>query len=93
MTEFELPGNAILGLMPANNIKQLLGAVLPDPNQARGVPRCELYLIVDDPQSFHDRALLAGANELSPLEHRNWGHKVAYSLDPDGHVIAFASEE
>ena len=92
MTEFALSGNAVLGLMPESGIRRLLGAALPDPAQARGVPRSELYLVVDDPASYHARALEAGARELSPLSRRDWGHVVAYSLDPDGHVLALAAE-
>lgn len=91
MTEFELPGGAVLGLMPESGIKRLLGAALPDPAAGRGVPRAELYLLVDDPAAAHARALAAGGRELSPLLPRNWGHVAAYSLDPDGHVLAFAA--
>jgi hypothetical protein len=29
-------------------------------------------------------------NSISALEDRDWGQRVAYSLDPDGHVLAFA---
>lgn len=91
MTEFDLPGGAVLGLMPESGIRRLLGASLPDPAEARGTPRAELYLLVDDPASYHDRALAAGARELSPLLQRDWGHRAAYSLDVDGHVLAFAT--
>ncbi len=56
----------------------------------RGVPRAELYLLVEDPGSAHRRALENGARELSPLAARGWGHEAAYSLDLDGHVLAFA---
>jgi len=90
MTEFALPGGGAVGLMPEAGIKRLLGEALPDPSRANGVPRAELYLRVEDPGTFHDRALAAGARELSPLESRDWGEEVAYSLDPDGHVLAFA---
>jgi catechol 2,3-dioxygenase-like lactoylglutathione lyase family enzyme len=90
MTEFELPGGAVLGLMPEAGIRRLLGPVLPDPAQARGIPRAELYLVVPDPARFQARALAAGARELSPLALRDWGAEVAYALDPDGHVLAFA---
>jgi predicted enzyme related to lactoylglutathione lyase len=90
MTEFTLPGNAILGLMPEAGIRKLLGAALPDPAAARGTPRSEIYLVVQDPASYHRRALEAGARELSPLAARDWGHHAAYSLDPDSHVVAFA---
>jgi catechol 2,3-dioxygenase-like lactoylglutathione lyase family enzyme len=90
MTEFALPGGAVLGLMPETAITKLLGESLPDPAPAHGIPRAELYLMVADPAGCHRRALEAGARELSPLSSRNWGHEAAYSLDPDGHVLVFA---
>jgi uncharacterized protein len=92
MTEFPLPGGAVLGLMPESGIRALLGPGLPDPVLARGYPRAEIYLLVDDPSACHARALAAGGTELSPLARRDWGHLAAYSLDPDGHVLAFARE-
>lgn len=91
MTEFELGPGVRLGLMPEAGIKRLLGEVLPDPALAHGKPRAEIYLHVADPAAFHRRALQAGARELSPPLPRDWGDVVAYSLDPDGHVLAFAS--
>lgn len=90
MTEFPLPGENYLGLMPSANIKRLLGEALPDPSQADGIPRAELYLMVTAPQQYHERALAQGGRELSPLKARDWGHCVAYSCDLDGHVLAFA---
>ena len=90
MTEFTLTDGAILGLMPERGIKALLGAALNDPAAATGIPRCELYLTVDDPQAYHLRSLAAGGVELSPLLDRDWGDRAAYSRDPDGHVLAFA---
>jgi catechol 2,3-dioxygenase-like lactoylglutathione lyase family enzyme len=93
MTEFALPGGAVLGLMPEAAIERLLGSALPSPSAARGVPRAELYLVVPGPENYHARALSAGARELSPLNARSWGDHAAYSLDPDGHVLAFATED
>jgi len=90
MTELELPGGGKLGLMPERGIKKLLGPTLPDPARASGTPRCELYLLVDDPAAHHARALEEGAREIAALEERDWGDRAAYSLDPDGHVLAFA---
>lgn len=92
MTEFALPGGAVLGLMPESAIERLLGTALPSPSAARGVPRAELYFVVPEPGAFHARALAAGARELSPLGLRSWGHRAAYCLDPDGHVVAFATD-
>lgn len=90
MTEFHLNDGCVLGLMPAAGIKRLL-AKLPDPGAGK-TPRAELYVLVDDPAAFHGRALANGAQELSALAKRDWGHEAAYSLDPDGHVLAFARE-
>jgi catechol 2,3-dioxygenase-like lactoylglutathione lyase family enzyme len=92
MTEFVLCNGCVLGLMPEAGIKKLLGKHLPDPSRAGHVPRSELYLVVNDPKAYHNRALELGALELSELKERDWGHRVAYSLDPDGHVLAFAEE-
>jgi catechol 2,3-dioxygenase-like lactoylglutathione lyase family enzyme len=93
MSEFALAGGGVLGLMPEQGIRNLLGPSLPDPSSGRGVPRCELYLMVSEPAAWHSRSLAAGAKELSPLLPRNWGHLAAYSLDPNGHVLAFATVE
>lgn len=92
MTEFPLNEGAFLGLMPERGIKALLGDALPDPAHAGGTPRAELYLRVAGADAFHQRALERGARELSPLEKRDWGESVAYSLDLDGHVLAFAEQ-
>ena len=90
MTEFALNDGTVLGLMPEAGIKRLLGDSIQDPAFGHGIPRAELYLLVDEPQIYYQRALAAGVKSLSPLELRNWGDKVAYCEDPDGHVLAFA---
>ena len=89
MTEFTLGEGVVLGLMPEKGIARLLGGRI-DPSLGRGGPRAELYLVVDDALAYHRRALAAGAHELDPLSPRDWGHRVSYVLDPDGHVVAFA---
>lgn len=91
MTEFSLGPMTVLGLMPEAGIVRLLGEAITNPSLARGIPRSELYLVVEDATALHARAIAAGARELSPLTLRDWGHSVAYSLDLDGHVLAFAS--
>ena len=92
MTEFTLSENTILGLMPESGIKRLLGDKLPDPARSAGIPRSEVYLLVRRALDYHRRAIAAGAVELSSLADRDWGQRVAYSLDPDGHVLAFAEQ-
>lgn len=90
MTEFALNDGCVLGLMPEKGIKRLLGDALPDPAEANGIPRAELYLRVDDPNAFHQLAIKNGAKELSPVDRRDLGDIAGYSMDIDGHVIAFA---
>ncbi len=77
--------------MPQDGIIRLLGAAIDHPFSASHVPRAEVYLVVEDAAAFHERAIAFGVRELSPLLFRDWGDHVAYSLDPDGYVLAFAS--
>ncbi len=92
MTEFDLPGGAVLGLMPAEGIRRLLGPKLPGPAAGAGTPRAEVYILGTEPAAMLDRALGAGARLLSPVSERDWGHRAGYCIDPDGHVLAFAEE-
>lgn len=90
MTEFDLSENLKLGLMPNAGIAKILQEKTPHPDEAQGIPRCELYLKGDDVQQAYEQAIKAGAKLISPIEDRNWGDKVCYFSDPDGHIIAFA---
>lgn len=87
MTEFEL-GDWVLGIMPRAIIARLLGFLVSDSSDHTF--EGEIYLVVEDPLVFHHRAISAGARELSGLSLRDWGHQVAYCVDFDGYVIAFA---
>jgi uncharacterized glyoxalase superfamily protein PhnB len=77
--------------MPSAGIEHLLGDALGDATPVPGTARAELYLVVEDAQAYHQRALAAGACELSPWARRDWGHMAAYSIDADGYVLACAS--
>jgi uncharacterized glyoxalase superfamily protein PhnB len=90
MTEFKLGDSCILGLMPERGIKKLLSDKISDPAEARGAPRAELYLVRDDAQDLFERATKHGATNVSDFALRDWNHEVAYCLDPDGHLLAFA---
>lgn len=93
MTEFELPGGLLLGLMPEAGIRRLLpGLAALHPAPAPGA-RAELYLAVEDPAAWLKRALAAGAVLLDPARPRDWGDLVGYALDPWGHVLAFATRQ
>jgi len=90
MTEFELAPGVILGLMPEQGIARIISGPLPHPSTGAGVPRCELYLLVRDLDAAVQRAIRAGAVVVDEAADRDWGHRVAYFADPDGHVVAFA---
>lgn len=93
MTEFALMDGCVLGLMPIAGINRLLADKIKDPSKAAGIPRAEIYLYVPDPPTYIERAISAGAAELSDLKLRDWGDMAGYYADPDGHVIAFASRQ
>lgn len=90
MTEFELPGNAVLGIMPEEGIVRVLEGRIPHPQKAGGIPRSELYLFVDRPDEYYDKLVKAGGTGISMTACRSWGDEVSYGSDPDGHIVAFA---
>jgi uncharacterized glyoxalase superfamily protein PhnB len=92
MTEFILSENCKIGLMPNKGIAKILSGKTPDPATGTGIPRCELYLYVDDIQFEFDNAAQSGAKLISRIIDRDWGDKACYFSDPDGHIIAFAEK-
>lgn len=92
MTEFTISENFKLGLMPESGIVKLLGDKILSPAFGNGIPRCELYLYVDNVEEYMERALNAGAKILSEVAIRDWGDKAGYVSDYDGHIIAFAKK-
>lgn len=90
MTEFKLSENCKLGLMPNNGIAKILSDKTPHPDQGNGIPRCELYFYIKNIELEFDNAIKIGAKLISPIEERDWGDKVCYFADIDGHIIAFA---
>lgn len=92
MTEFQLTPEVKLGLMPESGIAKILNNKTPNPALANGIPRCELYIYVENPDISFKIAIQNGAKEVSKSEPRNWGDIVAYVSDIDGHIIAFAKK-
>lgn len=90
MTEFALSDGLRLGLMPETGIAKILSDKTPHPETGSGIPRCELYLYIDQIDAAFARALAAGAKHISPIATRDWGDTAGYVTDPDGHIIAFA---
>ena len=72
MTEFKLAENCKLGLMPNRGIAKILSGKTPHPDQGNGIPRCELYLYVDDIALEFENAMSIGAKLISGIEDRNY---------------------
>lgn len=92
MTEFELSPACVLGLMPENGIAKIISPPMPHPASGSGIPRCELYLYVDNVEEACNTAQQHGAQIISLTALRNWGDTACYLSDPDGHVVAFAEK-
>ena len=90
MTEFKLSANLKLGLMPEDSMAKIISSKLPHPKTGNGIPRCEIYLKVQDAGIYIERGIEAGCKLISPLQDRDWGDKVGYIADLDGHIIAVA---
>lgn len=93
MTEFLLEDNCKLGLMPETGIVKILGDKTPHPASGNGIPRCELYLYVNDVEETYARLKGMAITEFSPLYDRDWGDRAAYFADADGHIIAIAGKQ
>lgn len=92
MTEFILCEDCKLGLMPESGIAKIIVPKTPHPSDGNGIPRCELYLYTSNIEDSYKRLIAIGANEISPIINRDWGDKVCYFSDPDGHIIALAQK-
>lgn len=92
MTEFTLASGVKLGLMPEEGMARILKGKMPHPHKGNGIPRCELYLRVDGAKGFMARGIELGAVLIDPLKDRDWGDRVGYMTDMDGHVIAFVQK-
>ncbi|HLV45680.1 VOC family protein [Myroides odoratus] len=92
MTEFKLSESCKLGLMPNKGIAKILSDKMPHPDQGNGIPRCELYFYVENIELEFENAIEIGAKLISEIKDQDWGDKVCYFADMDGHIIAFAQK-
>jgi catechol 2,3-dioxygenase-like lactoylglutathione lyase family enzyme len=90
MTAFRLSESTRLGLMPADGMAKILLPSTPHPKLGDGIPRCELYLQVDDVEAQFSRIVSLQIKLISRPLPRDWGDTVCYLADPDGHIIALA---
>ena len=90
ITEFIISDTCKIALMPNYGISKILGENMPHPQKGMGIPRCELYFLVENVQFEYENTLKCGATLISPIIDRDWGEKVCYFADTDGHILAFA---
>lgn len=92
MTEFILNDFCKLGLMPNDGIAKIITPTLPHPDLGNGIPRCELYFIVENLREEYNHIKKLNTTIISEAEPRNWGDTAFYFCDLEGHVIAFAEK-
>lgn len=89
--EFQVEGSAFLGLMDSSLSQSFVGErkISLEPGLVRPV---EIYLRTSDPTACIAKLSEAGAELTSPLKRRAWGEEAAYMLDPEGNILAIASQ-
>ncbi len=93
MTQFQLNENTLLGLMPRENIKKILGEEHFTGNEKDTQPKNEIYFYVKDLERKLFLLKEAKGEIISSPQLRNWGDVAAYCKDPDGNIIAFAEDK
>lgn len=92
MCEYKLPDGSLLGIMPNTSLEKLFGKNFEKQKNKKALPQTELYFLVDDALNFHNRAIQLGASEIRAFSQMDWGENVAYSINHDGHILAFAEK-
>lgn len=92
ISEFNISPNFKFAIMLNDSISKIISKDLPHPKEGNGIPRCELYLSVKNIEFEYENAICSGAKLISPILDRDWGDRVCYFADPDGHIIAFAEK-
>jgi uncharacterized glyoxalase superfamily protein PhnB len=90
IVEFELNDSFVLGLQLSSLTEKLFDQEVAAKFNLLKTSSAEIYIQCDNAEAMHQKALQFGCLELSPFQERYWGQSVAYSVNHDGHVLAFA---
>jgi len=71
MTEFQLSPSLKLGIMPENGIAKILTKKTQHPAIGNGIPRCEIYLLLDNLLLHYERAKELGALLVDDIANRD----------------------
>lgn len=82
-------GGGMIMLGPDSNpdMRDTIGT----PNRFDGRSTQAVYVVVDDADAHHDRAVAAGAKVIKPLEDADYGGRGNTCEDSDGHVWEFGT--
>jgi len=83
-------GNGMIMLGSQTNDNDF-GRLMAQPGEVGGRETQCAYLICDDPDAMHARALAAGAVVLMPLKDEDYGGRGFSCRDPEGHIWNFGS--
>lgn len=90
MTEFKLADNMLLGIMPYEGIKNMMDIKTANRWKDGETPKCQIYLPVDEPVEYYNRAVKAGGKGIIEGKSTPWGGYICYCMDLDGNLLAFA---
>ncbi len=82
-------GNGMVMLGPVRD--DAFGRLMAQPGETGGRETMCAYLICDDPDALHARALAAGAVVLMPMKDEDYGGRGFSCRDPEGHIWSFGS--
>lgn len=52
----------------------------------------DMYFATNELDAVHQRAVAAGAQQISPIETQPWNERSFYCLDPDGNRLCFVDD-
>jgi uncharacterized glyoxalase superfamily protein PhnB len=84
-------GNGMVMLGTAGSHGGGFDDVMTTPRDIGGRETQSAYVIVEDADAHHERAVAAGAEVVLPLEDKDYGGRGYSCRDPEGHVWSFGS--
>jgi uncharacterized glyoxalase superfamily protein PhnB len=81
--------NGMIMLGSANN--NAFSKLVKSPLESGAIGSQSVYIIIDDVETHHDKAVKAGAEIVIPLMDEDYGGKVYSARDPEGHIWNFGS--